>query len=452
MHQKYKDTLDDDIVLNLNGFYKKVKVVLKKKLGILLLLFVVTASACFAINQYVVKDKYKGSITYLVTCTGDSSSDAYVATMLGSQMSKLYESSGLEDLIQMELGEDASWMRKRYLSGEFDSSTNMFTMEVETPSKEHTKTLLEAIKTVLPIYASKQFGYVLLHDIDEFIDLDTPSNAKSLIKNIGIGIVAGIVIAALSLMISVVRNKMVYSKEDMKSFTSLSCIAQLEKIKRMSKKEKCTILKPNKRNRMYISSIHKLRIKVESLMKKEKVLMVTSTVSQEGKTTISTNLALSLAKTEKKVLLIDTDVYKAGVKDVLPTEEVSNYLGDYLQEKAEIKDVVYTTEMIDVIYGDDKNPIEAILLDSQRMKDLFSWARKEYDYIIVDTAPSLWRSDASLLSKQVDALLYVVQYAHATKEEIARGIQSISGESIHMLGYVLNGTDESDLKYSDYYK
>ena len=152
-----------------------------------------------------------------------------------------------------------------------------------------------------------------------------------------------------------------------------------------------------------------------------KVIMLTSTVSGEGKTFVSINLALSFALTDKKVLVIGLDIRNPRLGDYLKMPSgkgVTNYLTD---QELSISDIIQHSDIhpnLDIMQAGPIPPNPNELLMSSRLDKLFSEARKIYDYIIVDTAPVGMVSDTFLLNKFSDINLYVVRVGVAKKESI----------------------------------
>lgn len=459
MSQKYIDEADE-IVLNIDGVAQKLLNGIKRNRTMMVILILIGCIFGLIAGKVLDHPKYEASVTYLVSIKGNGSEDSYAATMLGSQMKKTYQTSGLSDLINTEIKktcEDASWMKIDYIDNEFDYSTNMLTIRIATPSLEHTKVLAEAVEHVMPIYAANQMGYVILNVIDRYVACDKPVNDFTSVLWLVIGIFAGAVCAIIFIVFRIYSMDAVYSKNDMKAIISLPCIGELESIKKKKSKHKegapVSLLSNKKTFRSYAENIRKIRQRVDDEMSgnDEKVLMVTSSLSQEGKTTISCNLAIALADAGKKVVLIDTDFYHAGVKDQLMVKSAVGSLQSYLLGESDLSDIISKDFPMDVILGDETKHLDASYLDSEKMSLLIKKLRADYDYIIVDTAPAVFRSDADLFSKYADAAVYVVRYAFASKDDITKGIKSVSGGHIHNLGYILNFAEKTDNKYSDYY-
>jgi capsular exopolysaccharide synthesis family protein len=153
----------------------------------------------------------------------------------------------------------------------------------------------------------------------------------------------------------------------------------------------------------------------------QKVIITTSTISGEGKTYISINLATSLAFLNKKILVVGLDIRNPRLGDYLemPTGKgVTNYLID---DKLEATDIIQHSGIhpnLDIIQAGTIPPNPSELLMNPRLDDLFTYLRSRYDYIIVDTAPVGLVSDTFSLNRITDVCLYIARIGMTHRESI----------------------------------
>lgn len=454
MYQERREIIEDEIVIDVGELVHKATMVLKHSWYIILALFLVGTAASFGAMLYMNKPEYQAYVTYQITLSGDDAADAVAAGMLGSQMTSVFETSGLKEQLTAVLGEETEWLDENCLIPEYSSSMNLLTIQVSTDAAEHTQNLLEAVKKVMPDYAADQLENVLLLLMDENLNLREPVRTFGKVKMAAIGVFAGCLLAGLYVLLSVLENRLVYSREDMKQISGLDCLGELPAVKKTSGKNiPVSLSRVTKHNRRYAEQMRSLRHKVENALRDQggNVLLVTSSVSGEGKTTISSNLAMTLARNEKKVILVDTDLYRAGAADQLKPAAISGTLQDYLKGKCSCQSVITKGLPMDVIYGKAEEKTDGILLAGERMVELIRQLKQEYDYVIIDTAPTVLRSDADLLTRLADAVLFVVGYGAVTRTTAEKGLQYVIGDHIHAIGYVLNGSDAAVSKYSGAY-
>ncbi len=178
-----------------------------------------------------------------------------------------------------------------------------------------------------------------------------------------------------------------------------------------------------------------------------KVIIITSTVSGEGKSFVSRNLALSLATSGKKTLLIDLDIRKSVMNETLdltPSKGIVIYLSD---PSIKVEDIIDKSGKIhgklDIIPTKILPPNPAELLDSDRLDKLFKEVVPQYDYIIVDTPPIGLVADAFRISQFASACIYVTRKGYTHKKSLP-DIQSLYQEKkLHNMSCILNGVSQS---------
>lgn len=178
--------------------------------------------------------------------------------------------------------------------------------------------------------------------------------------------------------------------------------------------------------------------------REDKVVLMTSTVSGEGKTFVSINLAASLAMLEnKKVLLVGMDIRSPRLAEYLSIN-VSHGLTEYLSsEKISLDDIIIKEPIqknLDIITAGPvpPNPSELLMLD--RVDELFAQLRTKYDYIIVDSAPVGMVSDTFTLARISDVTIYVCRANYTSLRDV-NFINNLYEENrLKKMSLVVNGT------------
>jgi len=185
-----------------------------------------------------------------------------------------------------------------------------------------------------------------------------------------------------------------------------------------------------------------------------KVIMMTSALPQEGKTTTSINCAVVLAQKGVRVLLIDADLRRPSIHKTLgmaPHSGLSNVLtGSTTIEKA----ITHTSILpnLDVLTAGTPPPNPAELLASTNMRDLLEQLREQYDHIVIDTPPSLSVTDAVVLSPRADAVVLVIRSGQTTKQALRRSRDILTQVNAKVVGVLLNAVDLSSPDYYYYYE
>jgi tyrosine-protein kinase Etk/Wzc len=156
--------------------------------------------------------------------------------------------------------------------------------------------------------------------------------------------------------------------------------------------------------------------------KKKQSILVTSSMSGEGKSFITLNLAASLALSGKKTIMLELDLRKPKLVKYLSDNSHSEGITNYLVSNISIESIVQRSTIDENLYFIGSGPIPpnpVELLMSKKMEELFVYLRKEYDYIIVDTSPIGLVTDAIVLNRLIDISLYVVRYGVTRKGQLS---------------------------------
>jgi len=183
-------------------------------------------------------------------------------------------------------------------------------------------------------------------------------------------------------------------------------------------------------------------ILLSSLGSPPKVIMVTSALPQEGKTTTSINSAIVLAQRGGRVLLVDADLRRPGVHRALGLRNTSG-LSTMMTGGDAGEDAIMSTEIpnLFVLTAGPPPPQPAELLGSTLMKDYLARLRKEFDHIVIDTPPALSVTDAVLLSVEADSVIIVLRSGQTTKAALRRVRDLLSRVNARTTGIVVNAFD-----------
>ena len=248
-------------------------------------------------------------------------------------------------------------------------------------------------------------------------------------------------------------------------------IPVLGELPRLSRKDQKVIIKEDRS--VLAESLRIIRTNLDYLIKtkstengKNNIIFVTSSVPGEGKSFLSTNLAMTIASTDKKVLLLGADVRNPKLYSFFTGSEINKMpvrsrkkdvgLTEYLYDNAlEVKDIINPmlvfNDTMDVIYSGRIPPNPAELLMSKRIKELFEEISEKYDYVIVDTAPLMVVTDTLLISDYADHLIYVTRAGVTEKKAVQYPMKLQEDGKIKGLSFVVNDVKVSNLGYGGKY-
>ena len=268
-----------------------------------------------------------------------------------------------------------------------------------------------------------------------------PNFVSQAVKWALIGLAAGLALIAL---VSLFR-KTVHNSEDLRELLSVPCLGLLPEVrfKARTKANRSVLLTNPKLDESYIEAMRSVRFQLNKELEHQraKIIMVTSTIPGEGKSTISANLALALAEQGSRVTLVDCDLRKQSLKELFGIQESTRGLVELIaQQSSDLEDALTPVEgsTLRLLSGDKVAEQPQNFLASPRLQSLMNALRRYSDYIIVDTPPSGLLSDAAALSQWVDGLIYVVRQDYVARSAVLDSAGMLNSMEVRFLGCVLN--------------
>lgn len=176
-----------------------------------------------------------------------------------------------------------------------------------------------------------------------------------------------------------------------------------------------------------------------------RVILVTSCIPGEGKSTVTVNLAISFAQHGKKVIIMEADMRRPSMKHVLDVSNevgLSNVLaGSLTLEQASLHGVYVPS--LDVLPAGPRPPMPSEMLGSVAFDNLLEQLRLSYDIVLIDSPPALLLTDAVSIASKTDAAVWVARAGVITRPYLARAAQLIARNGMPVIGFVLNRMDKS---------
>jgi capsular exopolysaccharide synthesis family protein len=196
-------------------------------------------------------------------------------------------------------------------------------------------------------------------------------------------------------------------------------------------------------------------LKAQFIKEGAKVILVSSSIHGEGKTVTSTNLAVSLAEDEDiKIALIDADLRRGKIADYLGFDKKRPGLSHFLTSEMDPKQVMVRNAIPNLLViprGEVmKKPSE--LVSSRKFHYLVKELRTHFDYIIIDAPPIMSVADASILAREADGVLFVIQAGRTPKTVVAHAQLLFKQAGIKLFGYVMTNVEfqSADYRYYNY--
>ncbi len=273
-----------------------------------------------------------------------------------------------------------------------------------------------------------------------------PQSKTILIVAFVIGLLVPIIVIYLANLLKI----QVKNKTELEKLSNVAIIGEICK----NRMQEHIVISPNE-NSIISELFRSLRNNVNFVLKQQqnKIILITSTMSGEGKTFISINLSLSFALAGYKILLVDADIRKSKVKRYMGITYSGKGLTDYISEEGTDwrKYICRNPDFknFDILVSGTIPPNPNELLMNSKMHAFLKEARNEYDFVIVDTAPVAIVSDTYLLNDTTDITLYVVKENTTPKALITSFVnRQKTEEKLRNMYLVLNNTVlDNDYKY-----
>ncbi len=389
--------------------------------------------------------------------TGTESYNFYYDSTTAGQLAKTFpyilSSSLLNDAIEADLGVENI---NGSISAQAVSDSNLITMTVTSSDPEDAKEILESAIKVYPDVARFVIGDTRFNMINvptvPTEPYNQPNYTRKVIKGALFGAAAGFFLIALYAFF----RKTVQTPDELKNVMNLTCMGNIPQIKSKARKRKQNQLLSifNKDlSQRFKENILSIELKAEREMedKEGKILLVTSTCSGEGKSTLALNMAYAAAAHGKKVLFIDGDLRKQVDRRKL-TQKDGNGLFGVIKGKVSLEQAVETDKQSGIRFLCGNLPVRNVpsVLNHPRFREILEEVRRENDLIVLDAPPAEMFEDASLMAEYADGILYVIRHDFVQKRRILDSLAGLEESGCPILGYAFNGVPLHKGKYGYY--
>jgi len=274
---------------------------------------------------------------------------------------------------------------------------------------------------------------------------------------VGVSAVIALVISALLALLLDRLTNALNSTSDVENRLGVPALGVLQKIKGFTNKKGFVseLAFFNDTQSTFAEAVRTVRTSVlmSALDEPHKVVVITSSVPEEGKTTLSFNLACALGQV-KKVLLVDGDLRRPKIGKLVGRDSKMPGLADLVAGHAQVSQCVFFDERagIHLLPAGTVPPNPLELLSSKRFEDVINKLKEAFDIVLIDSAPLQLVSDAQVLSQFASSVIYVVK-ADATPYQVAQnGLKKLRRVNAPLLGVVLNQLDleKAEKYYGEY--
>lgn len=407
---------------------------------------------------------YTAKVTLFVSAwgTGDATSTAYQGSLFSQQRVKSYARlirgelvmTAVKDQLKLDMG-------PRQLAGEIQASavpdTVLLATTVTDPSARRAQAIANAtaeqfIKLV-PVLESTGEGKqapVRVTIIDS-ADLPTAPTSPQPLRNMAMALLIGLMLGAA---VAAARNTLDTTVKSAQQVTDISNATSLGIVWEDPNATKVPLVINDGPYAPRAEAFRKIRtcLQFVDVDKAHKVVLVTSAVSGEGKSSTACNLATTLAEAGRRVILIDGDLRRPRAAKYLGLPSgvgLTNVLVGYCDVAAATQ--TWGENLMSVLASGPIPPNPSELLGSRQMKQLLTTLREQYDNIVIDGPPLLPVADAAATAPLCDGAVLVVRHGKTRKEQVQNAVASLRSVDANLLGTVLNRVPANKKQQSYYY-
>lgn len=437
-------------------------IVLRDLLRNALFIFMAAMIGFFGVTlygRYIRVPEYTSSSTLVVTAKSTTYANAYAALSTASSMAGVLKEVFESDILMQKVRESEGNLPGGIsVSANVISGTNLLVLEV---TANDPKTAYIVSNSILSNYngiSDYLFSNAVLEIVSEPQIPTAASNSFNLpMYRIFAAIAMAALVAAIVVVDSMTRKtfKTVYSAQeelDGDCFGVITHEKKLQTLRSFIRRPRKSVLISSptcsfafeESNRKFAEN---LRFKMDQNGCKR--VLVTSVAENEGKSTVSTNLAIALSSMGKRVLLVDVDFRKPALYKIMDREKKSvPDIISYIDGESDIDDIIrkFSRTGVDMIMNFGSKKDSATYIRSLKLQELLDYADKHYDYIVLDSSPIIVGTDVQLISDIVDCSLIVIRHDFVRLADINTAIDDIKDGSANYLGYVLNDYREFNMR------
>ena len=367
--------------------------------------------------------------------------DYAAAELVTASFPFIISSEGMRIRLQQSLGTE--WINGTITAASV-GNTNLFRLQVTSADPQAAYDILLAVMEIYPQISRQIIGLTQLSVSREPTMPTAPINTVQWKSSAVKGAVLGALLGLAVLLVLSMLSRSFYKSDEVKKYINLDCYASVPSVRvkrRQSAGANTPLITRNKSDESFCEAFRLLALKLMRQMEPagEKVIMVTSALPSEGKSCIAANTALALAREGKRVLLVDGDLRVQGLKQTLGITEKSQGLGHWLRDRnAEPGFLAVSGSDLHLLAGDEQVRNPTPLLRHDGLRQVMEKLRPMFDYIVVDTPPSIMMADAGTMSRFADRVVFVIRQDYASRSQVVDGIQIINSAGGKLGGFVMN--------------
>jgi len=373
--------------------------------------------------------------------------DNAAAQQLASAFPHMLSMDLTKDLMLEELG-------KPYINGTITpysvANTNMFVLTVSSTDPQDAYDILMAVIACFPQVAIYMVENPRV-DVLEQVQMPTaPVNGFSWRDALISGGLKGLAVSLGLVVLMTILTRTVTSTRQLKSAANVPVLAVFPRLPIKKRRKKKEVMLRAESDPGFVEALRGLALKLRKSRTGEggQVIAVTSTISGEGKTTSSVNLAQTLSEDGSSVVLVDADLRNQSIGRLLGGEDGRGLMACLRDEKLDVLKCLRQMPESDVMYlSGDSAPDWKYAVDHRQLHRVLERLRERFDYVVLDTSPCAMVADTALICRQSDCVLYVVRCDWASESQVLDNVSALHDRDVDLTGFVFNGAPRRSSGY-----
>lgn len=452
---------------------REILIILLKRWYLIAICFILATGSSFAITKFYLKPIYKAQTTLFLGKESEkvaslSIADIQVNNQLVSDYRELLKSNLVAESIEKKLGVKASKI-KSSVNVQTVKDSRIFSISYEDTDPKLASDVVNELALVIKQLAS---DVIQVKNVKVIDTAKVPQNpvGPSTKKNVGVAGIAGLALGAAMIILLEMLDNTFKKPEEVERKLNLNVIGAVPKFegaKRGQNKKKDqkqleqdylkNLITKNDPKAPASEAFRELRTNLhyKSVDNELRTVVVTSPSLGDGKTVTAVNMAVTLAKSGKKVLIVDADLRKPKVHLYLGLDNqkgLTNLIKGDVNDK-DIKSLVVSPDgmqNLSVVPSGPIPPNPAEILSSSKMQKLLESLKEGYDIVIIDTPPVGQVTDAAILAGIVDGTILVLASSQTRIEMAKRAKKALESVKSNVIGTVLTKLDTGRVKYYNY--
>ncbi len=442
---------DDEIEIDLLQLIKDIWNGLRRQGWLILALMSIVGTIIFFVARFQYTPYYEAYTTFTVNTVSTVSYNSRnqkntVTNKMGKVFPFILTSDALKSLVMEDMGYPNAETFPAEIKASVVSDTNLVTLKVSSEDPQIAYDILRSVLRNYPSISDVAIGEVTLKQMDESGFPTEPANSPGCRKYAAAAMLVTLFICLAWLAVKSITRKTIRTEDELTHYFNTEYLGNMPSVvfKKRSRDQNPTVTIDSEGIPFaFVEAISTIRHRVEREAQKNnaKIILVTSALQSEGKTTTSTNLAIALANRKHNVLLVDGDLRNPSVLPALGMESTGFGMVDLLSGRCKPDQILMpykSRKHLAILPGGKPIDNPTPLWSSSNAKELIHKLRDNCDYVIIDAPPSAIVSDASLIARYSDGCVFVVRQDYAEIDTLREGMDMFSGTGCKLLGCVLN--------------